>query len=71
MLDIDSMFEEYFPILAQQFKLKDFQKDFITNVVNQGNTLCIMPTGGGKPLIYWMAGLGLEGITIVISPLIA
>ena len=71
MLDIDSMFEEYFPILAQQFKLKDFQKDFITNVVNQGNTLCIMPTGGGKPLIYWMAGLGLEGMTIVISPLIA
>ena len=39
--------------------------------VEKDNTLCIMPTGGGKSLIYWMSGILMGGITIVISPLIA
>ncbi len=71
MLDIDIKFENYFPTLANEFSLKPFQKKVITNIINNGNTLCIMPTGGGKSLIYWMSGLLLGGITIVISPLIA
>lgn len=71
MLDIDKAFNKNFPKLASQFELKDFQKSVITNVVEKDNTLCIMPTGGGKSLIYWMSGILLDGITIVISPLIA
>lgn len=43
----------------------------ISNVIEHGNTLCIMPTGGGKSLIYWMSALELGGISIVVSPLTA
>lgn len=71
MLNIDSKFREYFPNLASKFELKEFQKRVIDNIVQEGNTLCIMPTGGGKSLTYWMSGMILGGITIVISPLIA
>ncbi len=76
MINIDEAFRKNFPKLASQFdlegsQLKDFQKSVITNVIERDNTLCIMPTGGGKSLIYWVSGILLGGITIVISPLIA
>jgi ATP-dependent DNA helicase RecQ len=71
MLNIDEAFSRNFPNLASKFSLKDFQKSVISNVVEKDNTLCIMPTGGGKSLIYWMSGILSGGITIVISPLIA
>ena len=70
-VNIDNLFNKYFPNLASKFKLKDIQKSVIYNVLKNNNTLCIMPTGGGKSLIYWLSGLALKGITIVISPLIA
>lgn len=68
---IDLIFKKYFPQISAEFNLKEFQKESISNVINRKNTLCIMPTGGGKSLIYWLSGLALEGVTIVISPLIA
>lgn len=71
MHKLNLSFEQCFPNLASKFKLKDFQEKVITNILDNGNTLCIMPTGGGKSLTYWMSGLLLGGITIVISPLIA
>lgn len=76
MYNLDQELKNHFPILSKEFEvtkasLKDFQKQAISNVVEKGNTLCIMSTGGGKSLIYWMAGILMEGITIVISPLIA
>ncbi|MEK5428810.1 RecQ family ATP-dependent DNA helicase [Cytobacillus sp. FSL R7-0680] len=70
-IKIDQLFKSYFPALNEEFQLKDFQKSVISNVVDGKSTLCIMPTGGGKSLIYWLSGLAMEGITIVISPLIA
>ena len=67
MLDLDRDFKEYFP--KKNFMLKDFQKRVISNVVDNGNTLCIMQTGGGKSIIYWMSAIECGGVTIVISPL--
>lgn len=67
MLDLDRDFREYFP--KKTFMLKDFQKRVISNVVNNGNTLCIMQTGGGKSIIYWMSAMECGGVTLVISPL--
>lgn len=69
MRDLDADFKEYFP--QCQFSLKDFQKRAISNVLDNGNTLCIMPTGGGKSVIYWMSAVEEQGIAIVISPLTA
>ena len=69
MYNVEEDFQQRFPNM--QFQLKDFQKKVISNVVEKGSTLCIMPTGGGKSIIYWMAGLACGGTTIVVSPLIA
>ena len=69
MHKLDDDLKKYFPDF--DFKLKDFQKKVISNVIDHGNTLCIMPTGGGKSLIYWMSALELGGISIVVSPLTA
>ncbi len=70
--DIDESYRKFFPSIADKFDLKPFQKKVIENIIgNNKNTLCIMPTGGGKSLIYYMAGMMSGGITIVISPLIA
>ncbi|MDQ3007172.1 MAG: RecQ family ATP-dependent DNA helicase, partial [Chloroflexota bacterium] len=47
------------------------QEQAIQSLLNQQHTLAIMPTGAGKSLIFQFTALQLEGITLVISPLIA
>jgi len=69
--NVDTLFKKSFPQLEKSFSLKKLQKDVVSNVILGKNTLCIMPTGGGKSLVYWLSGAALKGITIVISPLIA
>ena len=47
------------------------QEEAIQSLLHKQHTLAIMPTGAGKSLIYQFAALQLEGLTLVISPLIA
>ena len=47
------------------------QQHVIEAILAGRDTLCIMPTGGGKSLCFQLPTIAREGVTIVISPLIA
>ncbi|MGE7093691.1 DNA helicase RecQ [Lysinibacillus sp. NPDC048646] len=47
------------------------QAQIIEQALSGQSSLCVMPTGGGKSICYQIPALMLEGITIVISPLIS
>jgi ATP-dependent DNA helicase RecQ len=47
------------------------QAEIVQSVVEGRNTLAIMPTGGGKSLCFQLPALCRDGVTVVISPLIA
>lgn len=50
---------------------RGIQLDAIQTLMTQGRLLCILPTGYGKSLLYQLPACLLDGITIVISPLLA
>ena len=50
---------------------RPLQEEIISNVLAGNDSLVIMPTGGGKSLCYQLPALRLDGITLVVSPLIA
>lgn len=61
-------------LLAEKFGYTQFrsgQKEIIQKVLQRENVLGIMPTGGGKSICYQLPALVLEGLTLVISPLIS
>ncbi len=47
------------------------QEEIINNVLAGRNTLAILPTGAGKSLCFQIPALMLDGLTVVVSPLIA
>ena len=61
-------------ILQHVFGFPDFrapQDEIISTLVDGGDVLVLMPTGGGKSLCYQIPAIAREGVGIVISPLIA
>jgi len=52
-------------------ELRPGQLESIESVLDGRDTLCVMSTGSGKSAIYQLAGMLIDGPTVVISPLIA
>ncbi len=60
--------------LQQHFGLSAFrpgQADVVESVLSGRNTVVVMPTGAGKSLCYQLPAMLLDGVTVVVSPLIA
>ena len=61
-------------LLSEKYGYTQFrngQEEIIQKVLQKQNVLGIMPTGGGKSICYQLPALVLEGLTLVISPLIS
>lgn len=61
-------------ILNKRFQLAAFrpgQLEIIQSLLDRQDVLCIMPTGYGKSLCYQLTALLLDGVTVVVSPLVA
>jgi ATP-dependent DNA helicase RecQ len=64
---IDAALREHFGFEA----LRRGQREAVAAVTSGQNTLVVMPTGAGKSLVYQLSACLLDGVTVVISPLIA
>jgi ATP-dependent DNA helicase RecQ len=66
--------ENSLAILEKYFgyhKFRDGQEPIIENILQGRDALGIMPTGAGKSICYQVPAMKLEGVTIVVSPLIS
>jgi len=66
-MDISSALHNHFGFSS----FRPGQAEAIQSLLNNHHTLAVMPTGAGKSLIFQLAALQLDGLTLVISPLIA
>jgi ATP-dependent DNA helicase RecQ len=65
--DISALLKKYFNL--ESFRTS--QEDIIKHTLAGGSSLVLMPTGMGKSLCYQLPALAFDGLTVVISPLIA
>ncbi|MCC0762121.1 DNA helicase RecQ [Clostridioides sp. ES-S-0006-03] len=68
------MNKKHLEILSKYYGYTSFRKgqeSIINSILNKKDVLAIMPTGGGKSICYQLPALILDGMTVVISPLIS
>lgn len=61
-------------VLKRSFGFEEFldgQEGIVSEILSGRDGMVVMPTGGGKSLCYQLPAMCLEGVTIVVSPLIA
>jgi len=61
-------------LLYKHFAYTSFrplQKEVIQDIIRGEDVLALFPTGSGKSLLYQIAGISLEGLTVVVSPLLS
>ncbi len=68
------MKDELLRVLREKFRFSGFRKwqeEIIDTLLTRRDVVVVMPTGSGKSLCYQLPALLLDGVTLVISPLIA
>lgn len=68
---METLLQKYRNNFPDIHSLYEYQLQVLDRLNKRNNTLAVIPTGGGKSLIYQLMALELEGITLVISPLLA
>jgi ATP-dependent DNA helicase RecQ len=66
--------QEILQILSRFWGHEEFrplQEEIILSILQGKDTLALMPTGGGKSITFQVSAMAMEGICIVITPLIA
>ena len=66
--------KDYLSILRKYWGYEDFrgiQRDVIESIGAGRDTLCLMPTGGGKSITFQVPALAMKGVCIVFTPLIS
>ncbi|WP_088010706.1 RecQ family ATP-dependent DNA helicase [Gottfriedia acidiceleris] len=61
-------------VLYEKFGYSTFrsnQKEIINDLLNSKDVLAMLPTGGGKSLLYQLTGLLLPGVVVIVSPLLS
>lgn len=61
-------------LLKEKFGYEYFRKnqhDIINDLIHQKDVLAMLPTGGGKSLLYQFSGLLLPGLVLIVSPLLS
>ncbi len=66
-MDLSKLLQKHF----SHSQFRPGQEDVIKSILEGHDTVALMPTGGGKSLCYQLPALVFDGITIVVSPLIA
>jgi ATP-dependent DNA helicase RecQ len=66
-MDIQAILQKYWGYSS----FRPMQEDIIRSVLDGKDTLALLPTGGGKSICFQVPALTMEGICIVITPLIA
>ena len=72
--DLNIQRERLHSLLKTHFGFDAFlpmQEEIVAHVLSGGDAVALMPTGAGKSLCYQIPALALDGVTLVISPLIA
>ena len=66
--------KDYLSILQKYWGYEDFrgiQREVIESIGAGRDTLCLMPTGGGKSITFQVPALAMKGVCIVFTPLIS
>ena len=72
--DLEPRIHDARAALRQYFGFREFldgQETVIANILSGRDSMVIMPTGGGKSLCYQLPAMVMDGVTVVVSPLIA
>src|SRR5687768_13653528 len=67
MKSIHSILKEYWGFAG----FRPLQEDIINTVLNRKDCLALLPTGGGKSICFQVPAIAMEGLCLVITPLIA